>query len=154
MVTPKIRNLKLIDPPPSVNNATVPIRRKLKTGAFQVVKVASKDYAAWMTHAQYQLNSQIGLPDKCYWRADVKIPAAKTAADLDNMGKGIFDALHKSKKTPDDRYLVDLRLRWWAGDHVSIWLVEEDATKWGPIRAASEKLIAKLSQTSLFGGQT
>jgi Holliday junction resolvase RusA-like endonuclease len=154
MGTLKIRSLKLIDPPPSVNNATVPIRRKLKSGAFEIVKVSSKDYAAWMTHAQYQLNSQTGLPDECYWRADIMVPAAKTAADLDNMAKGIFDALHKSKKSPDDRYLVDLRLRWWEGDHVAILLAEEDATKWGPIRAASEKLIAKLSQTSLFGGQT
>jgi hypothetical protein len=138
-----------------VNAATKPVRRKLPGGkGFQIVKVASEEYAAWMTHAQYQLNSQRGLPDKCYWRADIKIPGHKTAADLDNMGKGIFDALHKSGKTPDDRYLVDVRLRWWAGEKVAIIVAEEDAETWGPIRGASAKLIARLSQLKLFGDRT
>lgn len=151
VMKPQIRTLKLIDPPPSVNDATKPARRKLKSGDFQIIKVASAEYAAWLTHAQYQLNSQRGLPAKSYWRADIKIPASKTDADLDNMGKGIFDALHKAGKTPDDRYLVDYRFRWWAGDYVAIIVVEEDARIWGPIRRASERLIKKLSQPNLFG---
>lgn len=103
----------------------------------------SAEYKAWMNGALLQLGPQPSLKGPCYWSARVAYPGT-TGVDLDNLSKGLFDALHKAEKTPDDRYLCGMSACFWAHDYVGIWVAKESATEWGHIRGASKALIKKL----------
>jgi Holliday junction resolvase RusA-like endonuclease len=129
--------LTLPDPPPSVNESTAVVNGR---------KIKSKEARVWFTAALYRLNSQPKLPGPCYWRCSILIPGKRTAADIGNLEKAVTDAIVQAGCAPDDRYLVDVRLRFHGGDDVKIAVKMEDAYYWGPIRGASKKLIAKLAK--------
>ena len=149
-----IAHLTLSAPPPSVNamwRATV--RGKV------AVNILSKEGRDWKEAAERELKGQTGLPGKLvmkggeavfvpnpsYWRADILIPSSKTKCDLDNLLKGILDALGAAGKTPDDRYLVDLRIRFHGGSSVKIAVKTENVDVWATIKNASAQLRKKLS---------
>lgn len=129
--------LTLPDPPPSVNGSTTVIEGR---------KRSSKEYKAWQTAAGWKLLRQPKLPGPCYWRCDILIPAKRTGADIGNLEKAVTDAIVKAGCAPDDRYLVDQRIRFHGGDDVRIAVKMEDAHYWGPIRGASKRLIANLAK--------
>lgn len=133
-----IIHLKLTTWPPSLNDLFTPYKGRM---------IKSRAYRAWVKVAQIELMTQPPrLPEMCYYRADILIPGA-CGFDLDNVGsKAIFDALGSMKKTPDDRYLVDYRVRWHSGDHVAIALKTEGIEPWATIRNASKSLIRRMSR--------
>ena len=137
-----IFNLTLTSPPPSVN-ATTKIGNG-KSGKSE--KISSNEYKAWRSEQYWHLHKQFGFSEDCYWRADVLVPGHRSGADLDNLAKGIFDAMGEAKKTPDDRYLVDFRFRWYAGDVVKIKIKMERVEPWATIRRASKSLAKKLAK--------
>ena len=133
----------LSKPPPSVNAMWRAVNMKGK-----VRNILSKDGRAWQKFANDELSRQPkGIENLCYWGADILIPSEKTKCDLDNLLKGILDALGAAKKTPDDRYLVDLRIRFHGGDTVIITIHEKDLSKWAKIKKASKSLIRKLEKS-------
>lgn len=128
--------------PPSVNKTTT-----VGTVNGKARKMKSKDYEAWLEAAHWELKPQDGLYEFGYWRADILIPGT-AKSDLDNLLKGILDSLGKAEKTPDDRYLVDLRIRFHEGPHVEIAVKIEELHKWAKIKQASKSLIRKLAKFS------
>ena len=140
----RVYRLRLSTPPPSVNAMWRAVVR-----GKNAVNILSKDGRAWKEMAELELMSQQGLgSDPQYWRADILIPGKGARVDLDNNLKGILDALGAAGKSPDDRYLVDLRIRFHSGDHVAIALKQEDLSTWAKIRNASKSLIQKLAKFS------
>tara|TARA_R110000850_G_scaffold23358_1_gene69087 strand:- start:22090 stop:22518 length:429 start_codon:yes stop_codon:yes gene_type:complete len=128
--------------PPSVNKATT-----VGTVNGKARKMKAPEYEAWLEAAHWELNSQDGIYETGYWRADILIPGT-ARSDLDNLLKGILDSLGKAKKTPDDRYLVDLRIRFHVGPHVEIAIKIEELHKWAKIKQASKSLIKRLAKCS------
>lgn len=133
--------LRISEPPPSVNRAWRSIGGRT---------LVSKEMRAWKALAAAELATQPGIAGPCYWSAEILIPGHSTKSDLDNLAKGILDALHAAGKTPDDRYLVDLRLRFCIGHEVQISVRQEYAKRWGEVRRASKALVRKLG--TVFGG--
>ena len=128
--------LTISTPPPSVNNMHHVSGRQKRTSA---------EARAWKSMAAWELKQQVGISGPCYWSAEILIPGDSTKADLDNLSKGILDALGDAGKTPDDRYLVGLSLRFYMGQTVQVSVHQEDAMRWGEVRRASKALIKKLS---------
>lgn len=127
-------------PPPSVNDCLIPRGNRL---------INSTQYRQWKDLAARELaleQSGRGRLRAGYWRMEVFVPGV-CRADLDNISvKIISDALVRSKRVPDDSYLVDQRSRFWDGDHVRIFVREEDIDTWATIKRASSKLRNDLLQ--------
>lgn len=81
-----------------------------------------------------------------YWRADILIPGIGTRCDLTNYEKALTDSLVKAGKTPDDRYLVDFRIRFHAGEAVEIAVKRENIEHWAKIREASKATTRKMKR--------
>ena len=64
------------------------------------------------------------LHDVAWYALDISIPKRSTRSDLDNLAKPIIDILHKMLKTPDDKFLWNLSMRWFYGDRVSLKITE------------------------------
>ena len=129
-------------PPPSLNNS----KRPRRDGRGMVSSLA---YVRWQVEARAELARQPGsLPDPCYWRSDILIPAGKTKADLDNLLKPIHDLLVKAGRVPDDRYKVDARIRFHGGGDVVVAIKQENLEQWQPIRKPSKSLLRKLAKSS------
>jgi len=153
MALNQVFHLTIEDPPPSVNAMTTVTRGR---------KIKSNEGRGWHDAAVYELKDQIGMPGElviekgvsvyrpypCYWRVDILIPSSKTKCDLDNLLKGILDALGAAGKTPDDRYLVDLRIRFHGGLPVKIAIKQEDLSTWAKIKKTSTSLTRKLAKYS------
>ena len=140
----KVYTLTISEAPPSVNAMWRAVVRGKKA-----VNILSERGRNWKDLAAKELASQKGMGcEPCYWRADVLIPGKGSRADIDNYAKGILDALGASGKTPDDRYLVDLRLRFHAGPNVKIAIKQEELSKRATIKNASKSLIRKLARCS------
>lgn len=133
----KVYRLEISTPPPSVNAMWRAVKGR---------NILSEAGRLWKEQAATELMNQKGLRGPCYWRADILIPASKTKSDLDNLMKGTLDALHESGKAPDDRYLVDLRIRFHGGDTVKIAIQMESLETWANIKKASKALIRKLAR--------
>lgn len=136
--------LRLPDPPPSVNRAWRMFRGHM---------VRSDTFKRWEANALYVFHGQVDgekLPAWCYWRADIAIPRSKVSGDIDNLAKGLLDAVVRAGLTPDDRYVVDLRLRFWAGDHVIINLSEAETELWLKEMNASPATRKKMRQHSTW----
>jgi hypothetical protein len=126
------------------------------------VNILSKEGRAWKAVAASDLKNQVGMPSEvinkdgkwvtvvrpCYWRADILISSLQTDCDLDNLLKGILDALGAAGKTPDDRYLVDLRIRFHGGNAIKIAIKQEELSKWATIKQTSRSLMKKLGKSS------
>ena len=133
-----IVHLKLSAPPPSVNAMYVPIGKGRS--------ILSKEGRAWKEMAAAELQAQRGIgSDPTYWRADVLIPGRGARCDLTNYEKALTDALVKAGKVPDDRYLVDYRIRFHGGSSVKIAVKTETVDVWATIKNASAQLRKKLS---------
>ncbi len=69
----------------------------------------TKKYRAWKDAVCWELKAanqpKIGSP----YSVAIEIPCA-TRADIDNLLKGVLDALVKIGATPDDRKVVDVRI--------------------------------------------
>ena len=136
-----VAHIEISEPPPSVNQMFVPIAKGRS--------ILSKDGRAWKSLAETELQSQIGIGfDPAYWRADILIPGKGARCDLTNYEKALTDALVKAGKAPDDRYLVDFRIRFHAGDRVKIALKIEDIDQWADVKGASKALRKKLGQNA------
>ncbi len=106
----------------------------------------SREGRAWKEMAALELMTQRGgFKGPCYWRVSIQIPGT-CKADIDNFCKGILDAMAAAEKSPDDRYLVDLRIRFYDGEKVIITLRKEDLQTWATIKRASKSLLTKLSK--------
>jgi Holliday junction resolvase RusA-like endonuclease len=112
------------------------------------VNILSKEGRAWKELAASELKGQPALVGPCYWRADILISSLQTKCDLDNLLKGILDALGAAGKTPDDRYLVDLRIRFHGGNAIKIAIKQEELSKWATIKQTSRSLMKKLGKSS------
>ena len=144
MLGSPVKRLTISKAPPSVNA----MWRAVVRGKV-AVNILSKDGRVWKELAAGELQRQIGIGDgPCYWRADILIPGQGSRADLDNFSKGILDALGAAGKTPDDRYLVDLRIRFHGGESVEIAIKKEELHKWATIKNASKSLMKKLAKHS------
>ena len=69
----------------------------------------TEDYKSWQRAVCWELKAamqpKIGSP----YSVAIEIPCA-TRADIDNLLKGVLDALVKIGATPDDRKVVDVRI--------------------------------------------
>ena len=109
--------------------------------------ILSKEARAWKKAKSLELMGQRGIgPEPCYWRADILIPGKGARCDLTNYEKALTDILVETEKAPDDRYLVDFRIRFHGGDFVVIAIKREELNKWATIKHASKSLIRKLSR--------
>lgn len=141
------RELRLSSPPPSVNEAT----RTIVLGKTSR-KVATEQYKSWLQASHFELMRQPGIgKEQGWWRADVLI-TGNCNVDLDNMAKGIMDVMRKAEKTPDDRYLVDLRLRFGQVSGVSIIIERQDPDVWAKIRKVSTKMLAQIKKAFIMRG--
>lgn len=133
----------LSSPPPSTNNATT-----VAVIGGRARKIKSAEYRAWLERASWELKVQPGaLPDPCYWSLNILLPGS-VRPDLDNLEKGIIDALGQSCRTPDDRYLVG-KATWFHAETSVILIVKvEDTETWAPIRGASKTLIKRMEVAS------
>jgi len=141
-------------PPPSVNSSTKPTgggsQLTIINGQFAINRKAagkrnSKDYKAWIKLAGQELMTQRGkLPALCYWRIDIGIPRALTKADIGNLEKAIPDLLVDHRRVPDDRYCVDTRTRFIAGDKVLIDVEKCDLENWLQIMRPGKDLEKRL----------
>ena len=122
--------------PPSVNESkTIRDRRLVHTAKFK----------KWQDDAILELSLQRRkLSGPCYYRSEILIPRCQSSADLDNFPKSIHDALHKAGRTPDDRYLVDFRVKFYAGNVVVIAIKKESLGPWIKIMKPSKSLAKKL----------
>jgi len=137
-----IKRFVISRPPPSVNAMYVPIAKGRS--------IVSKDGRAWKELVALELMTQPGIGSgPAYWRADVLIPGIGTRSDLTNYEKALTDCLVKAGKTPDDRYLVDFRIRFAVIDHVSVAVQIEDTDHWAIVRGASKSTIKKLKGKKL-----
>lgn len=133
-----VAHLVLSVPPPSVNAMYVPIGKGRS--------ILSKEGRAWKEMAAGELQAQRGIGlAPAYWRADVLIPGRGARCDLTNYEKALTDALVKAGKAPDDRYLVDYRIRFHGGSSVKIAVKTENVDVWATIKNASAQLRKKLS---------
>ena len=136
----RVAHLEISKPPPSVNAMYVPIAKGRS--------ILSKEGRAWKKMVERELADQDGIiPDPSYYRLDILIPGKGSRCDLPNYEKALTDALVKANKTPDDRYLVDYRLRFHDGNTVKIAAKTEDLNTWATIRNASKSLIRKLAKS-------
>jgi hypothetical protein len=111
--------------------------------------ILSKEGRAWKDMAAAELQAQRGIGfDPAYWRADVLIPGRGARCDLTNYEKALTDALVKAGKVPDDRYLVDYRIRFHGGSSVKIAIKQEELSKWATIKKTSRSLMKKLGKSS------
>ncbi len=133
-----IHTLRLSKQPPSVNAMWRAVGGR---------NILSAEGRAWKEQAQWELMPQKGIAGPCYWRASILVPGSGSKMDIDNNLKGILDALGAAGKTPDDRYLVDLRIRFHDGPGVIINIKRESVTKWATIKKASKSLIKKLAKS-------
>ncbi len=139
---------ELSEAPPSVNSQTrIGMVHSAKFGKKVPRKMKSKDYVAWCDKADREMAAQRGkLPDNCYFAAYVLIPGT-SRIDLDNNLKGILDAVRRAGRIPDDRYCVDIRIRFHAKGHVVAAFTQEELSKWASIRQASKSTIQKLAKS-------
>ncbi len=133
-------------PPPSVNKSRIPIINK--RGRPEIIK--SPEYRKWLKAAKEELGWQQKplqkMPKKAYWRSDILIPRSMTKCDLDNHVKAIHDALGQAGLTPDDRYLVDTRVRFSTGKLIVIAIKQERLNSWIKIMKPSKSLISQLAK--------
>ncbi|MFG1302690.1 RusA family crossover junction endodeoxyribonuclease [Xanthobacter autotrophicus] len=86
--------LTLLSPPPSLNNAFKNVRGK--------GRVKTAEYKAWRKDAAWQLHLQ--KPPRFTGQVSVTILVPKsTRSDLDNLNKGILDALQDVGVVANDR---------------------------------------------------
>lgn len=134
----KNAKLKLLEVPPSVNR----MWRATPSGNGKARNVLSAEGRAWKEAAIYYLNPQKGIGDeKGFWGINVRIPGGPRQPDLDNFSKGILDALHEARKTPDDRYLVQMHVEFYAGSIVEIEVWREPLLFWAAIKGTSKATI-------------
>ncbi len=130
-------------PPLSVNESLV-------VNNFRIEKsIAAKN---WLEKMGWELKLQSGkLPSYCYYRADILTPAHMTTKDIDNCIKPLMDLFVKHKRTPDDKYMVDVRNRYSDKKLLTIALREEDLDYWALIKKPSKAIYKKLKQHRSLG---
>ena len=117
--------LRCSQPPPSVNRAWRMFRRRMTRSAA---------FKAWEKLALQEFGTvKPELPSLCYWSTKIFVPVIVNRPDLDNMTKACHDAIVRAKLAPDDFYLVQTRLEYWAGEYLIIHLTEEPFAKWEAI---------------------
>lgn len=127
--------IKLHELPPSVNV----MWRATPTGNGKARNVLSREGRAWKEAATYVLNTQKGIGgEKGYWAARVLVPG-KYKGDLDNLSKGILDALVGANKVPDDKYLVDYGLLFHDSDAVLVKVWREDLDYWASVKGITTR---------------
>jgi Holliday junction resolvase RusA-like endonuclease len=131
---------ELASPPPSLNNSTMVVRGR---------KIKSNEARAWFENARLQLLTQRRELPFCYFSADILIPAHMTRADIDNLAKPIVDVIRNSGRIPDDRYCVDHRVRFYAGDRVLATFKTEDLDIWASIKKPSKSLRQRMEKSLL-----
>lgn len=89
--------------PPSVNAMYI---------AHGKHRFKSREYNEWIIKANRQLRSAPKMDCK-HFSCDVRLPySMKTKGDIDNRIKGILDIFVKNKIIEDDRFCLDMRIRY------------------------------------------
>ena len=126
--------------PPSVNRAWRNFRGRM---------VRSAEFKNWekAAIASFQ-RSAAGerLPEWCYWAVDIHMPRRQYRSDLDNGNKAVCDAIVRAGLSPDDRYIVDVRSRFWGGNYLLVYVRNERLDQWQDVMNPSPAILRKMQR--------
>lgn len=135
--------LRCDDPPPSVNRAW---RMNKASGHMH----RSTEFKTWEAKAVAQFKrTPRELPALCYWSVKVFVPVIRHRPDIDNMSKGVIDAIVRADLAPDDFYAVKTQFEYWAGDYLVCHLKEEPIEKWQAILKTTKDTMRKMKAAKL-----
>ena len=119
-----------------------------RRGKMCPIMIPEPNYVTWKQLADLELIRQPGFPRDAdfLWSADIFIPGKFGEVDIDNCIKCLFDALVRNFKIPDDRRCVDLRIRYFEGDEIVIFVKAEDVNKWKTVINLTKNMIKKLGK--------
>jgi Holliday junction resolvase RusA-like endonuclease len=133
--------LRCSQAPPSVNRAWRMFRGRMTRSA---------EFRAWEKLALKEFGAvKSDLPALCYWSTVIFVPVIQHRPDLDNMTKACHDAIVRANLAPDDFYLVQTRLQYWAGNYLIIHLSEEPLEKWQAILKTTTTTARKMRQAKI-----
>ena len=135
--------------PPSVNTQKAAFAAG---GKARLIK--TKKYREWIAETLFDVASQPGFDNVIgkdmverpfLWSSEILFPCNVSNMDLDNVPKAIHDLLVTAGKVPDDRYLVEFRVRWSSGNDLTVTVIKENLEKWGAVKKLSKPIMRKLA---------
>lgn len=130
--------------PPSVNGQTrVGTVTSKATGKRIPRKMKTPEYEQWCSKADLEIMMQPGrLPDGCYYAAFFLIPAS-CRGDLDNYSKALLDLAVRMGRIPDDKMLVDMRVKFHDKPTVVVGFCEERVSQWQFVKRSISKTLKR-----------
>jgi Holliday junction resolvase RusA-like endonuclease len=117
---------------------------------FRGHMVRSPEFKNWEASAVANFQQSAAgarLPEWCYWAVDIYIPRRQYRSDIDNGAKAVIDAIVRAGLTPDDRYVVDSRLRFWGGNYLLVYVKDERLDTWLDVMNPSPAILRKMRKS-------